>query len=179
MPLFGDRTGQQSRGAGARALGPTAPPQTRRRIALTRKQRIGLPSMTLIPLLALFGVFGERSAALDTASASLAVSVRYPVRFRYRQTEAIEIAVRNLSSRVLDTIDVSLDTAYLTRFANVRITPEPRRAFTVELTGVKPGEQRLVAADLEGDRYGRHHGRITVSVPNDSVTVTVRTLVFP
>lgn len=179
MPLFGERNGQQGRGAGSRTLGPTAPPQTRRRIALTRKQRIGIPLMTLIPLLALLGAFGERSATLEAASASLAVSVQYPVRFRYRQTEPIEIAVRNLSSRILDTIDVSLDTAYITRFANVRITPEPRRAFTVELTGVKPGEQRLVAADLEGEHYGRHHGRIVVSVPNDSITVIVRTLVFP
>ena len=179
MQLFGERNGQQDRGADARAIGPTAPPQIRRRIALTRKQRIGIPLMTLVPLLALFGFFGERSTTVEATSASLAVSVHYPVRFRYRQTEPLEITVRNTSSRMIDTIDISLDTAYITRFANVRITPEPRAAFTVELTAVKPGEQRLVAAELEGDHYGRHHGRIVASAHNDTAVVTVRTLVFP
>jgi hypothetical protein len=179
MQLFGERNGQQDRGADSRAIGPTTPPRIRRRIALTRKQRIGIPLMTLVPLLALFGAFGERSATVAATSPSLAVSVRYPVRFRYRQTEPLAITVRNRSSRTIDTIDVSLDTAYMTRFANVRITPEPRTAFTVELTAVKPGEQRLVVAELEGERYGRHRGRIVAAAPNDSAVVTMRTLVFP
>lgn len=179
MQLFGERSGQEGRGADLRAIGPATPPQTRRRIALTRKQRIGIPLMTLIPVLALFGAFGERSATIDARSASLAVSIQYPVRFRYRQTEPLEISVRNLSPRVIDTIDVSLDTSYITRFANVRITPEPRTAFTVLLTAVRPGEQRLVTTELEGEHYGRHRGHIVVSAPNDSVVVTLRTLVFP
>ena len=179
MQLFDERNGQQDRGADVRAIGPTAPPQTRRRIALTRKQRIGIPLMTLVPLLALFGAFGERSTTVEATSATLTVSVHYPVRFRYRQTEPLEITVRNTSSRMIDTLDISLDTAYITRFANVRITPEPRTAFTVALTTVRPGEQRLVAAELEAERYGRHLGRIVVSTHNDSAVVTVRTLVFP
>jgi hypothetical protein len=172
MALFGERDGPRS-------IGPLAPPQTRRRIAFTGKQRIGIPILTLIPLLALFGVFGERSTRIEARSASLAVSVQYPVRFRYRQTEPLEIAVRNLSPRVTDTILVSLDTAYLTRFADVRITPEPTSAFMVQLIGVKPGEQRLVVAELQGERYGRHQGSLVISVPNDSIRVTLRTLVFP
>lgn len=179
MQLFGERNGQRDRGAELRAIGPTAPPHVRRRIALTRKQRIGIPLMTLVPLLALLGAFGERNATVASRSASLAMSVQYPARFRYRQTEPLEITVRNLSSRVIDTIAVALDTAYVTRFANVRITPEPRTAFTVELTAVKPGEQRLVAAELEGEHYGRHQGRIMALAHNDSAIVTVRTLVFP
>jgi hypothetical protein len=172
MQLFGERDG-------LRSIGPITPPQTRRRIAFTRKQRIGIPILALIPLLALFGVFGERSTTIEARSASLTVSVRYPVRFRYRQTEPLEIVVRNLSPTVIDTIEVSLDTAYVTRFASVRITPEPRTAFTVPLVGVKPGEQRLVAAELQGERYGRQHGRLVVSTPNDSTVLSLRTLVFP
>lgn len=172
MQLFVERDG-------ARSTGPTAPPQTRRRIAFTGKQRIGIPLLALIPVLALLGVFGERSTTVQARSASLAASVQYPVRFRYRQTEALQIVVRNISPRVIDTIEVSIDTAYLTRFTGVRLTPEPKTAFMVQLTGVKPGEQRLVASELQGERYGRHHGRIVVSTPNDSLVVNVRTLVFP
>lgn len=172
MQLFSER-------GGARSMGPPAPPQTRRRIAFTGKQRIGIPILALIPVLALLGVFGERSTTADARSASLAVSVQYPVRFRYRQTEALQIVVRNISPRVIDTIEVSIDTAYLTRFTGVHLTPEPKAAFTVQLTGVKPGEQCLVASELQGERYGRHHGRIIVSTPNDSIVVSLRTLVFP
>ena len=179
MSLFGERDAKTDRVADARSIGPTAPPQTRRRIAFTGKQRIGIPLLTLIPLLALLGVFGERSTTLEGISASLAVSVRYPVRFRYRQTEPLEIVVRNLSPRVIDTIDVSLDTAYLTRFTGVRLTPEPKTAFLVQLTRVGPREQRLVAAELQGEQYGRHQGRLVVSVANDSIVLTLRTLVFP
>jgi len=172
MQLFGERES-------LRSIGPPTSPPTRRRIAFTGKQRIGIPLLALIPVLALLGVFGERSTAIAARSASLAVSVQYPVRFRYRQTEPLEIVVRNLSPRVIDTILVSVDTAYLTRFAGVRITPEAKSAFVVPLTGFKPGEQRLVASELQGERYGRHSGRIIVSAPNDSVIVKLRTLVFP
>ncbi len=162
-----------------RSMGPATPPQTRRRIALTGKQRIGLPLLAVIPLLALFGVFGERTAAVEGSSVSLSLSVRYPARFRYRQLEPLDIFVRNRSRHVIDTIEVSLDTAYVTRFASVRITPAPRTAFTVRLTGVQPGEQRLVTAELEGERYGWHRGGIVASTANDSAVVLVRTLVFP
>ena len=179
MQPFGEREGQRERGEESRSMGPVAPPLTTRRIAFTRKQRIGIPLLTLMPLLALLGVFGERSTTIEAQSASLAVSVRYPTRFRYRQAEPLEVTVRNLSSSVIDTIDVVLDTAYMTRFSGVRITPQPRSAFTVALTAVRPGEQRLVAAEVAGEQYGRHHGRIVVSAPNDSIVVRVRTLVFP
>ena len=172
MRLFAERDD-------ARSTGPTAPPQTRRRIAFTGKQRIGIPILALIPLLALLGVFGESSTTVEARSGALAVSVRYPVRFRYRQTEALQIVVRNVSSRAIDTIDVAIDTAYLTRFTGVHLTPEPKTAFVVQFTGVKPGEQRLIASELQGERYGRHRGRIVVSTPNDSIVTILRTLVFP
>src|ERR1051326_6345693 len=137
MSLFGERDA-------LRSIGPVAPPQTRRRIAFTGKQRIGIPILTLIPLLALFGVFGERSATVEGRPASLAISVRYPVRFRYRQPEPLEIAVRNVSPRVIDTILVWLDTAYLTRFADVRITPGPKAPVLGHFAGGKPGGKRTV-----------------------------------
>ena len=179
MPLFNERNGTTARASELRSVGPSSPPQIRRQFALTRKQRIGIPLLTLVPLLALFGFFGERAATVSVTSASLAVSVRYPERFRYRQVQPLEVSVRNRSARVLDSVDVALDTAYLTRFSSVRITPSPRTAFTVTLLGLAPGEQRLVSAELWGQEYGRHRGHITVSTLNDSAVVAIRTLVFP
>jgi len=163
----------------SRVTGPAAPPPTTRRLALTRKQQLGLPLLALIPILTLFGFFGERSATVHASSAAIAMSVRYPERFRYRQVQPLEITVRNSSSHAIDTIEVSLDTAYITRFSSVRIMPDPDRAFVVQLIAVRPGESRLVAAELWGEQYGRHRGRIVVRTPNDSAAVIVQTLVFP
>ena len=163
----------------SRVTGPSAPPPTTRRLALTRKQQLGLPLLALIPILTLFGFFGERGATVHGSSAAIAMSVRYPERFRYRQVQPLEITVRNSSSHPIDTIEVSLDTAYITRFSSVRIVPDPDRAFVVRLIAVRPGESRLVAGELWGEQYGRHRGRIVVRTPNDSAAVIVQTLVFP
>jgi len=179
MQLFSERRGNTDRASNLRSIGPSAPPQIRRRFALTRKQRIGVPIVTLIPVLALFGFFGERGATVNATSELLALSVHYPERFRYRQVQPLEVTVRNLSAHVIDSIHVSLDTAYITRFSSVRITPAPSNAFTVTLVGVKPGEQQLVSAELWAQDYGRHRGRIVAATPNDSAAVTIRTLVFP
>jgi hypothetical protein len=158
---------------------PAPPPPTTRRLALTRKQVIGLPLLAAVPLMGLLGVFGERSAHTTTASARLEVTIRYPERFRYRQIESLEISVRNRSATMIDTVHVWLDTAYITRFSSVRIEPMPQRAFAIALLHVEPGESRLVAAELWGERYGRHSGRLVVSANADTASARISTLVFP
>ena len=159
--------------------GPPQPPATTRRFALTGKQKVGLPLMAAVPLLCLLGVFGETGARTTAISSLLEVAIRYPARFRYRQVQALEISVRNRSARTIDTVHVSLDTAYITRFSSVRIEPTPQRAFVVDLVHVQPGESRLVDAELWGQAYGRHNGRIVVSANGDSAIATISTFVFP
>lgn len=158
---------------------PSQAPTTARRFALTRKQVFGLPLIAAMPILCLLGLFGESSARITTRSGNLDVTIRYPSRFRYRQVEALEVSVRNRGTRVIDTVQVSLDTAYITRFSSVRIDPIPQRAFIVYLLQVQPGETRLVDAELWGQEYGRHHGRIVVSANADTAVGTISTLVFP
>ena len=158
---------------------PARAPEVSRRLNFTRKQLIVMPLFAAIPILSLFGLFGERRAAVYAASRSVAMSIRYPRRFRYRQVQSLDIAIRNVSARVIDTIDVSLDTAYVSRFSSVRIEPAPRAAFTVAITDVQPGESRLISAELWGDRYGRHQGRIRAVVRGDTAAATVQTIVFP
>jgi hypothetical protein len=158
---------------------PPRAPSIARRLALTRKQVIGLPLLGAIPILTLFGVFGEQRSSLHAASGSVEMSVRYPTRFRYRQIQSLDITVRNTSDETIDTIGVSLDTAYISRFSSVRIDPAPRSAFVVALTGVRPGESRLISAELWGERYGRHEGHIAAIARSDTAVATVRTIVFP
>jgi hypothetical protein len=84
-----------------------------------------------------------------------------------------------VSSHTLDTVALSLDTAYVTRFSSVRIEPAPRVAYTVTLTAIKPQESRLVAAELWGQDYGSHAGRIVATTSGDGVSSRIHTFVFP
>jgi len=146
---------------------------------LTRKQWVGLPALALVPVLALFGVFGERSATITAATPSLGVRVTYPERFRYRQSERLEIAVTNRSTRVLDSVRVSLDTAYLARFEDVRVAPAPRTPYEVWLAPIAPGETRLVVVELTGKRYWRHAGSLGVAMGDERASFRISSLVFP
>jgi hypothetical protein len=172
-----ERAGESERGRDT--LAPPQAPPLRRRLSLTRKQWIGLPLIAAVPVLTLLGVFGERGRVARASSPTLDVIVRYPERFRYRQIQALEVTVRNRSGRVLDTVHVSLDTAYITRFSSVRIDPPTTTSFVIDFAHVEPNEARLVAAELWGQDYGRHRGRILAWSGHDSAGVTIQTIVFP
>jgi hypothetical protein len=149
------------------------------RWSLTRKQWVGLPMLTLIPVLALFGVFGDRTARITAATPSLGVTVSYPERLRYRQTERLEVAVTNRTSKMVDSVLVSLDSAYLSRFIDVRVIPAPSAAYEVRLVRVAPGEARLVVVDVTGNRYWRHPASLAVAMGEERATVHFSSLVFP
>ena len=135
--------------------------------------------MLVIPIAALFGLFGERTALARAKSAGLDVVVSYPERFRYRQLQPLRLTVRNLSAQPIDTLTVSFDTTYISRFSSVRFDPPVKKAYAVELTDVKPMESRFVAVELWGQDYGIHRGAIVVRAGTDSAVVHVRSLVFP
>ena len=135
--------------------------------------------MLVIPIAALFGLFGERTALAHAKSAGLDVVVSYPERFRYRQLQPLRLAVRNLSAQPIDTLTVSFDTTYISRFSSVRFDPPVKKAYAVELTDVKPMESRFVAVELWGQDYGIHRGAIVVRGGTDSAVVHVRSFVFP
>jgi len=172
-----ERTGESERQEGT--LAPPQPPSIRRRLSLTRKQWIGLPLIIAVPVLTLLGVFGERRARAHVVTPALEVTVAYPDRFRYRQVQSLEVTVRNRTARRLDTVHVSLDTAYISRFSSVRIDPPVHEAFIVDLANLAPNESRLVAAEFWGEQYGRHRGRIRVWAGGDTAVVAIQTMVFP
>jgi hypothetical protein len=158
---------------------PPRAPSIEPRIRLTLKQRIGLPIMVAIPILALFGVFGESEAHARATSASLEMIVAYPSRMHYRQVQLLQLSVRNLASSVADTVKVAFDTSYISRFSGVRFDPAPKSAYVVDLTDVKPSESRLVSVELEGQVYGSQRGVVVARRGTDSAMVHLRTLVFP
>ena len=158
---------------------PPRAPSIEPKIELTRKQRIGIPILLDVPILALFGLFGETQGHAHTTSGSIDLEVSYPARFRYRQVQSLDVSVRNLSTSVADTIKVSFDTAYISRFSSVRFDPAARSAYTVDLTDVKPSESRLVSVELWGQDYGSHRGTVVARHGTDSPIVHLSTFVFP
>jgi hypothetical protein len=140
---------------------------------------VGIPLLAVIPLLTLLGVFGESRKTTRVVSPAVEMRVVYPSRLRYRQIGLLEVAVRNVSGHTLDTLELSLDTGYVTRFSSVRIEPAPRVAYSVALTAIKPQETRFVAAELWGQDYGSHAGHIVATTRGDSVSSRIHTFVFP
>jgi hypothetical protein len=157
---------------------PRAPPGAPR-FVLTRKQWVGLPVLALIPALALAGVFGERTASVSATTRSLGVTVTYPARLRYRQTAHLEIAVTNRAARALDSVHVSLDTAYLAAFVGVHVQPAPVVPFIVSLAQVAPGETRRIEVELSGDRYWQRNATLDIATGDERATVRFSSLVFP
>ena len=158
---------------------PPAVPDIERRLALTRKQRIGLPLLAAVPLLALLGFFGERARTRHIESASFNVDITYPLRFRYRQIQPLRVSVKNTWRDTIDTVRVSFDTAYISRFSSVRFDPSITSAYVVPITHLTPLSSGLVSVELWGERYGMHYGTITVSTRTEYITVGISTFVFP
>jgi hypothetical protein len=161
------------------ATTPPEPPVVAPRLVFTRKQYFGLPLLALIPVLTLLGVFGEKRESSRAISRSLEMRIAYPSRLRYRQIESLDIALTNVSGRMLDTVTVSLDTAYITRFSSVRIDPQPKTPFVIAMADLRPQETRLVHAELWGERYGSHRAEIIGAASADTVRQQIHTFVFP
>ncbi|PYP60821.1 MAG: hypothetical protein DMD26_18945 [Gemmatimonadetes bacterium] len=89
---------------------PAHAPQIRRRVAFTRKQLIGLPLLAAVPIMSVLGLFGERRSEVNAASRTVAMSIRYPARFRYRQVQPLDIVVRNISTTRSDTAAATVRT---------------------------------------------------------------------
>jgi hypothetical protein len=158
---------------------PPRAPSIEPRVQLSAKQLVGFPIMLLIPILALFGVFGESEAHARAKSASLEMMVSYPSRMHYRQVQSLQVTVRNLAPTMADTVKVAFDTSYISRFTGVRFDPSAKTAYVVDLTDVKPSESRLISVELEGQVYGSQRSRVVARHGADSAMVHLRTLVFP
>lgn len=158
---------------------PPEPPEIRRRLSLYRFQLIGLPFLLAIPLLALFGVFGERWQNVRAEDGVLEASARYPSAFRYKMIDAIELHVRNRGHAVIDTITISLDTVYAGRFSTVTAVPPFTGPFELELTGVEPGASRRVRIEIQAERYWSHSGNLMVAADRDTIRMPLTTMVYP
>ncbi len=159
---------------------PAQPPLLRARPRLTRAQRLGLPLILLIPLLALAGFFGEGRSAADAIAGDMHVVANVPTRFRYRQRMTLDVAVTNVGRRALDSVRAYIDSAYLARFSDVLVEPTPSASGVVALGSIPPGQSVWLRATLDGDRSGSIHGQLLVwTARGDSARVPLTSVVFP
>lgn len=168
------------------AARPPVPPDFERRFRMSRGQWIGLPVLFAIPLFALFGMFGSVERSDRITSGGLDVKLAYPERAHYRASSRLDVVVRNRSSSTLDSVHVSLDTAYIGRFVMKQFSPTAERAYVIALGSIPPGGMSHASVELWADGLWWLRGDVTVSAlpPGRNgapvaVRFPLRTFVFP
>ena len=158
---------------------PEQPPQMKRRFELYPTQLIGVPLLMMIPVLALFDVFGDDRARPKAAMNQVELSVDYPSKTRYRIENRMTIRVHNGSSTPIKP-KVALTSEYLDAFSEVRMEPQPKSLTSgkveVEMEEVPPGQTGEVKADFRAERYGKHRGRVWV---DGGPSVELSTTILP
>lgn len=162
-----------------RLTDPPRAPRIPRRISLYTYQWIGMAVLAALPVLALFGVFGERWRSTHVASGAIEASVTWPTAFRYLMVNAIDVQVRNRSGTAIDTLTIALDTAYANRFSAVTAIPTFSAAYEVGLSAIAPGETRHVRIEIRGEEYWSHSGSLTIATRSDTLIVPLTTMIFP
>jgi hypothetical protein len=166
--------------------GVPQPPSIEKRWVFHTVQKIGVPLIVLIPLLALFGLFGESSNTVSDSGGSLAMEISYPTRFRYKMTDPVVVSVENLSSQPVPTLTVSFDYDYISGFSTVTFSPSvseiTEEAYLVHLNEVQAGEVRQIVVDIQAEQYWNHSGTVAASTAPDQapdVELELSTFVFP
>lgn len=129
-------------------------------------------------MLGSLGVLGQTSVTRQAEAGRIRISVEYPDRFRFKQLNSVVINVTNDGTAVIDSLVVSLDSAYASRFSTVRAIPPFREPYTVVLKGIDARETRLAIIEIQAERYGVHEGHLRI-VASDTVHIPLRTIVFP
>lgn len=158
---------------------PDELPVMKRRLRFGAWQVAGLVLVGLIPVLAMFKVFGAGQTFETEQSGVLSLAVDYPSRIRFGSAEAITLLVTNTGGSLVDTVLVRFDSNYVARFTEPQFTPAPVRAYEVELTGMAAGESRRVVFAFYAADYGRHRGYVAASRRGDTARVMISTFVFP
>jgi hypothetical protein len=158
---------------------PDELPVMKRRLHFGGWQLAGLALVALIPVLAMFRVFGAGQTFATAQSGVLSVAVDYPSRIRFGSAEAITLLVTNTGGSPADTVLVRFDSNYVARFSEPQFTPAPVRAYEVELTGMASGESRRVVFAFYAADYGRHRGYVAASRRGDIARVLISTFVLP
>lgn len=162
---------------------PPKPPEIKHKIAFYPHQVIGMIVVIVIPLLALFGMFGTTQGKESASSETLSFEIEYPERFRYKTIDPLKVSVENISNKA-QTVTIALDKGYLSKFSNVTFSPEPQEIthseYVFELGEVRPGEKRVISGEIQSERFGRFSGTARASAGTVApAEITLTTISYP
>jgi hypothetical protein len=157
---------------------PPEPPEVPRRFRMHRHQIVGLLLIIALPIFAAAGAFGPEQSSTIVKGSEFTTTVWYPTKLPLEANAFVRVQVLNTSSTLIDTLQVMIDTAYLTRFRSVSIMPESKDAGEVELVNILPGEKREVLAEIVASEAGRKDGQVAVSSKQEKGLVNVSTMVY-
>lgn len=155
------------------------PPNIQPRLLMHRSELVGMAIIAILPLLAIFNVFGPRHEQASAVSEALQLDLSYPSVLRHKALETIKVKVRNRSQRTIPEVAVTFDRAFMDGFSSLSFVPRPVRPFVVELRGLDPGETRLIIVELEAERYGRFRGAVAAKAGDRTLAVDTSAFIFP
>lgn len=162
---------------------PPKPPELERKMLFYPYQLIAIPLLLLIPVLALFGVFGETMATAAASQNGIELEVDYPTRMLYHSDQTIEVQVRNTTGSALPLVTVTLDVSYLNGFSDLSFVPSnvviSDDVYRINFENVQAGETRILTIDTVSVEYGSHQGTISVTAGANGPSVTVSTFIIP
>lgn len=162
-----------------RGVEPPELPKLRRRLSFGLMQSVGLAVLLLIPILALFRLFGQGEAFVTGQSGQLKITAEYSERLRHGSADVLVAQVTNSGANAMDTVTVIFDSTYMSRLSEPRFTPPVARAFELDLIDIGPGETRRIELDFYAEENWSHEGDILAVHAGDTARVTVKTFVFP
>ncbi|HEY0947783.1 MAG TPA: hypothetical protein VGD81_21040 [Opitutaceae bacterium] len=161
---------------------PPKPPPFDRRISIPPGHATGLLLLALLPLLAVFGVFGGDDRTVEKSGDGVALGVTYAPRMRFGYPVKLQIHVGSVDDRPLSGAEVHVSTSFLERFDRVSSMPEPKRMSREACEFAVDDGQReaVIAIDLEPERYGFATGTVSVVAQGGvAVELPIRSFVLP
>ncbi|MEO5510804.1 MAG: hypothetical protein ABIV28_07385 [Longimicrobiales bacterium] len=159
--------------------GPESAPDPGRTVHFRPLQLVSLVILVGIIASALAGTYNHRARTTAVTIGGMTVHVHYTTRTRFQQTEIISVLVTNPGALPIDSLHVSVDTAYLSGFSEVTMIPDPAFPYGTSLSDIPAGGMREVHVSARGDQAGRHRGSVMLSMHGDTVRVPLSTLILP
>lgn len=163
---------------------PESPPFHPRKLRFNRAQLIGIPLLLIVPVLAMFNIFGPSRREVNVASQALHVRIKYPRCLHFSTSDRIEVEVRNTGPAPLEDLAATLSRDYLAACGNLAVFPDASEldasGLRIRLGRVPPGETRQAWIQVQGDFYGSHAGEIRVTAGDASLaTAPISTFIIP
>lgn len=158
---------------------PPQPPDVPRRLRLTLLQRIGIPVLVAIPIVAMTSLLGEHFTAVTKAASGIALRVEYPDRIHYRQPMPFRVTVKNIGAAPIDTVHVRISPEFMRAYTNVSLSVSLEGAYAFDLRDIAPDSERVISGTVEGERYGSSDGIARAYTRAGEVRVPLHAFVFP